>query len=172
MDTSLFTSNILSIQVTLDSKTLTSNDACKDKDDPINYILEKKIKKEVGNKCVKEGYVSRDTIQVVDRSIGTINSEQFNGSISYNVRYKALICCPTKGMQIKAKVLSINKMGVLAENKPLSIVIARQHQPDKALLKDIDIGDTINITLLASRFELYSTEICSIGIIPSVNEDT
>lgn len=169
MDHSLFVPNILSIPLTLDSKTLTSNEACKDKKYPINYLLEKKIKSKIGNMCVREGFVDKDTIQVVDRSIGKINSEQFNGSISYNVRYKAMICSPSKGMNVDCRVLSINKMGILAENKPLSIVIARQHQPDKSLLKGIDIGDTIQVTILASRFDLYSTEICSIGIIPSPN---
>ena len=172
MDHSLFIPNILSISLTLDSNTLTSNEAAKDKDKPINYLLERKIKAEIGDKCVREGYVDKDSIQIVNRSIGTINAEQFNGSVSYNIRYKALICSPSKGMSVKGKVLSINKMGILAENKPLSIVIARQHQPDKSLLKGIDIGDTIDITILASRFDLYATEICSIGIIPSPNENT
>jgi len=167
MDSVIFTPNILSITITLDVSKLTSNEALKDKEDPINYLLETKIKRKIGNKCIREGYVNKESINIVERTIGSVNAEQFNGSVTYNVRYNAMVCSPTKGMMVKCKVLSINKMGILAENKPLSIVVARQHQPNKSLLKDIDIGDEITVSIIASKYDLYSEEIISIGIIPS-----
>ena len=114
---------------------------------------------------MKVGYIDKESISIIERSIGKINSQQLNGNIQFNVRYRALVCNPPKGTIISCKVLNINKMGVLVEKKPLSIVCARQHHEDKSVFKTIDIGDEINVILIGNTFDLYDEEICSIGII-------
>ena len=51
----------------------------------INNYLTEKIKLKLGDKCNDIGFVNKDSIEIVDRSIGKINSSQFNGNIQFNM---------------------------------------------------------------------------------------
>ena len=122
-----------------------------------NLILEK-LKEEVGDKCIKHGYIKKDTIKINKRSIGKLNSSRLNGSLNYEVFYNAEVCNPTNGQIIKCKIKNKNKMGLLAEAKPVLIVIS-----DIKENSDLDIDDVINVKLLGSRFDLFDTQITAIG---------
>ena len=125
----------------------------------IDDMILDKIKDKIGNRCIKDGYVNRDTIKILSRTFGKINTSHFNGNIKFEVLLSVDICNPLEGEKTRCKVISINKMGILAENNPLTIVIARQHHSDKSDLDNIHIGDTIEATIIAKRFELYDDKI-------------
>lgn len=135
------------------------------KDELINSIILNKIKKEVGDRCVSSGYLEADSIEIIERTIGKIYAEHLNGDIIYNVRYSAKICNPIKGMELTAVVENINKMGIMAIAKPLTIVLARQHHVNRKCFKNIKVGDEISLTVIGSRFELNETEISVIGYL-------
>ena len=128
----------------------------------ISDILLDKIKNKIGNKCIKDGYIDKDSIQILSRTIGKINTSQFKGSVNYDVLLSVKICNPLEGDKTKCKIISINKMGILAENKPLTIVIARQHHSDKTELDKKKVGEIIEATIVAKRFELYYDKITTI----------
>jgi DNA-directed RNA polymerase subunit E'/Rpb7 len=130
--------------------------------DNIEEILLDKIKYKIGNKCIKEGYIDRDSIQILSRSFGKINTSHFKGTIQFNTLLSVNICNPMEGEKTKCKIISINKMGILAENAPITIVIARQHHSNKSEIDNKKIGDIIEATIIAKRFELYDDKITAI----------
>ena len=129
----------------------------------IDDIIKDKIVDSVGNKCINEGYVQKDSIQIIRRSVGKIPAIQFNGDINYNVEYSAQICNPSKGMNIRCTVKNTNKMGIMAVSGPLNIVIAKQHHMNNNSFDEIKIGDIINIEIIGTRFELNDREITVVG---------
>ena len=143
-------------------------------DNSINNLdlhIQYKLKKKVGNKCLKDGYVLKNSIQIIKRSIGKINSSFFNGSISYNIIYSATICNPKKGAFLTVQYVDHNKMGILAikEGTPLNIVIPTKLHSDKNLFKQIDQKlqnnneIDIKIQVIGKRFEKNDSEIFVIG---------
>ena len=125
------------------------------------------LKKDIGNKCINEGYIDKDSIQILKRSIGKINSSHLNGSVNFDIEYTANVCNPREGDIISCKVLDINTMGLLTESSPLTIVLPRDHHTDDPNFKEVSIGDDIRVSIIGSRFDLYDTQITAIGKLVS-----
>jgi DNA-directed RNA polymerase subunit E'/Rpb7 len=131
-------------------------------------VLKHYLKRTMGNKCTKEGFIKKESIEIVQRSIGVLNTRFLDGSVSYNVTYRAEVCCPKEEDIMEMEVVDINKMGILAkkEDSPLNVVIPKQIHPDKTLYKQLqDAGENqkIAVQVVGTRFERNSKEIFVIG---------
>ena len=137
----------------------------------LDLHIQHELKKKIGNKCLKDGFVLKNSIQVIKRSIGKINSSFFDGSIAYNIIYSAKICNPKKGSYLKVQYVDHNKMGILAikEGTPLNIVIPTKLHTNKNLFKEIDeklqnnYDIELTIQVIGKRFEKNDSEIFVIG---------
>ena len=133
----------------------------------IENIIEKKLKENYEGKCCKDGYIKKDSIEIVNRSMGRMEPGQFNGSVTYNIEYSAEICNPSEKQLIDCNAVSINKIGVLCmsdnENQPFKIIIPRRTHLDNPSFKEIIEGSKIQIEVVGSRFEINDTFISIIG---------
>ena len=154
MNLNLYTTSVFHHCITISARQLTEN---------IDKIILDQLKNDIGNKCINDGYIDKDSVNIVKRSIGKINSSHLNGSINYNVEYNAKVCNPKNNDIITCKVVGINTMGLMTEFEPLTIVLPRQHHLNSELFKEIEIDDDIEIEIIGSRFDLYDTQITAIG---------
>ena len=132
----------------------------------VDAILLEKLKNEVGDRCIKEGYVRKDSIELLKRSIGVVDSIHFNGRISFQITYSAEVCNPTEGLKLRGRIADINKMGAIINIKPLSIILPKQ-QPhiDLEVFKGLSVNDEVLVSIVGCIFELYDTEINAVGTI-------
>ena len=152
----VFINNILYKKVAIEPRYLNKNIE--------KYILNN-LKLNLEGKCIKEGFVQPDSIKIVRRSVGKTYGCDFSGNIVYDIVYSAKICNPVENDIISCVIKNINKLGILAENGPLSIIIAKQYHQDKSIFKNIEIGDYINIKVLGKKYELNDFKISVIGQI-------
>ncbi len=146
--------------------------------DNIEQMIKNKLRRKIGNKCIKDGYVLSNTIHILKRSIGKINTAFFDGSISYNIQYSAKVCNPKEGSFIVVEYVDHNKMGILAKksNTPLNIVIPKQLHKNKDLFKKIEEQLQqqqkiyLKIQVIGKRFEKDDTEIFVIGKLINIQE--
>jgi len=125
----------------------------------INEQILDKIKKKIGNKCYKQGFIDINSIKLLERSIGKIKSSHFNGNLIFNIKIEVQICNPLQGDIIKCKVIGKNKMGILATNYPLVIALSKMHHDDLSIFDKINENDEIYVEVICSKFELNDTEI-------------
>ena len=55
----------------------------------INKSILKNLRKELEGKCIKDGYIKKNSISVVNKGLGRIEKGQFNGNIIYDIEYQA-----------------------------------------------------------------------------------
>jgi len=127
----------------------------------INGLIISKIKNEIGDKCYKHGYIIKKSINLIQRSIGKINSAHFNGNLVFDVKLDVKVCNPVKGDILrKCQVIGINKMGILAKKGPITIGLSKvHHNNDKETFNNIKGGDYIDVEVLHSKYELHDKEI-------------
>jgi|TARA_B110000977_G_scaffold145983_1_gene185168 DNA-directed RNA polymerase subunit E'/Rpb7 len=159
---SLFIRQSFSLKETIHPNELTSIDS-QDYDNCINSILLDKIKNKIGNRCNQHGYVDRDTISLVTRSAGSINTTHFNGDMYFDVIVQANICYPTEGNTITCKVIGTNKIGIFAVNNPVQVIVATAHHDDISIFDGINKEDTIQVEIINFKFKLNSDNIQVIG---------
>ena len=126
--------------------------------DFVKYI-EKIVKNNVEGRCIREGYVVPGTTIVLERSMGNLNNNQFNGNIIYDVKIGVKICNIPVNSVVKAPIIKMNKLGLLAELGPLMIIVPKEIHPNKDAFKDIKIGDEIELLIIGKTFELNSKKI-------------
>ena len=136
----------------------------------LQEIIYSKLKNGLENMCSKHGYIKKNSIKIIKRSIGALNIAHFNGNIIYNLQCVAEICNPAQGSIIKCKVKAKNSLGLLAEgfydNYPILQVIVPKISAgiqSEVNIDNINIGDEINIEVCGKKLLLYDKNISIIG---------
>jgi DNA-directed RNA polymerase II subunit RPB7 len=129
----------------------------------LNETLKNILITDVEGKCVREGYIEENSINIIKRSVPYFYGNQLNGSMAIDIIYSAKICCPIKGNIIECDVQKINKLGILASTGPLSIIIARQFHKNKNIFKDIKENEKISIKVIDKRFNINEKKISIIA---------
>jgi len=145
---------------------LTPSDITKDFE---NTILNK-LKINYENICSKYGYIKKDTIKIIKRSVGQLKKEHFNANVYFDVVCIAEICNPAQGSIIKCKVKAKNSLGVLAEGYYDSIPILQIIIPkisagiqSEINIDTISIGDEVKIEVCGKKYQLFDKHISIIG---------
>ena len=136
----------------------------------IDEIIFTKLKGNLENMCSKHGYIKKNSIKIIKRSIGRLVIPQFNGQFHFDMQCVGEICNPAQGSIIKCTVKAKNSLGLLAEgfhdNIPiLQIIVPKisagfQSEID---IEAVNIGEEINIEVCGKKFMLYDKHISLIG---------
>ena len=145
--------------IILDSKYINKN---------LNENILTLLKNEIEDKCIGEGYIQKDSIEIIQRSIGTILTNSFKANVSYHVLANVNVCNPPKDSIIQTKVVGINKSGIFCVNEPLNILVIKNLMKNDEF-DNINIGDTIKVRVKDKKFNLYDNVIKVIAEI--VNDD-
>lgn len=156
----IYFNNVLLKKIVVKSKYLNEN---------IENYISTYLKEKVEGICIDEGYIKPDSVKIIQRSVGILLGSRFTGDITYEIAYAASICNPVIGNVILCKVKFINKLGILANNGPLSIIIGRQIQKNEDF-NNINIGDMIKVEVITKKFSLNDKEIRIIGKLWNENE--
>lgn len=152
----MYTTNIITKQVFISPSELSVD---------IDDTLLKKIKDEIGDKCIRYGYVDKSSIKIIKRSLGQLLTNFLNGDINYIVKFSANICNPPKNFKIEAKVKNVNKMGLILEKGPLTIFVARQLNKDKTIFTNTNLNKIISVVIKGSNFQLNAKQIICVGVV-------
>lgn len=157
----IFIQTILSKNVTLPFIMIDQN---------IKQTLKKFLQENFEGKCNIEGYVKKDSVNIISYSCGVLKSN----NIEFNVLFECNICHPVEGMIINCVVKDITKAGIRAElpndDKTLVIFVARDHHYHSQLFSSIKVDESIKVKVLGQRYELNDKFISVIAELNDVKE--
>ena len=165
---SIYCQNILNEKVDIKPNELSSKR-------DVMEIINNKLKKKIEGKCIKQGYVKKGSLQIINRSVGKIYDGHFSGDIVYKIKFSVEVCNPPEGQIINCIIYNNNKMGIIAgigensKDSPLMILLPRHHHQDKDIFRDVDVGDSITIEITGKKFELNDEKIHVVGSLLSKN---
>ena len=151
----IYIKNILTRKIFLQFSLLGNN---------IKDLLQQKITKKYEGKCIKEGFLKPNTIEIITYSSGVIKG----ANVLFDVAFNCLICKPVEGMRIKVTVKNVTKAGIRAEYKdptPIVVFISRDQSYQDEQFNSIKEDDTIYIKVIGIRYELNDTFISIIASI-------
>ena len=153
----LYNTQLFNIKEVVEAKELSGTNV--QNSDEIDSILLNKIKNKIGNKCNNIGYVDKDSIRIISRSMGKINSSQFNGNINYDIKVEANICTPGINNKLVCEIIGKNKIGLFAISEPLHIIIATAHHDNISDLSELEPGTSIEVEIINYKFKLNASNI-------------
>tara|TARA_Y100000389_G_C17405062_1_gene487559 strand:+ start:644 stop:1354 length:711 start_codon:yes stop_codon:yes gene_type:complete len=139
-----------------------------------DYILQV-LKTSYEGTCSKFGYIKRNSIKLVNVSMGAVELATFHGYMLFQVLFSASICNPSVGSVIQCNVHRMNSFGMLCiavtkndetgkDEQIMNIAVPKHlSRNENAFIEDIQIGDTVLIEIIGKKYELKNTSISSIG---------
>jgi len=135
----------------------------------INKLVLYNLKNRYEGVCNKDGYIEKDSIEIINRSIGIIKIIDNVSYVTYHLTYKATVISPSKGNMIKCIISSNNKMGLIGyiknkdtdtiEDSPFIIIIPREYFNEESEIGNIKTGDTIDVEVENFRTKYLSQQI-------------
>ncbi len=127
-------------------------------------ILLKKLKANLEGKCSKHGYVLRDSLQILSRSLGMFEKGRFTGDALYWMKAQGKVYNPPDGFQIEGEVIRKNKMGLyLIYEDAIRIMVPRDLHIGSVEFNEVEMGDRVLVEVKKSRFQINDSHILSIG---------
>ena len=124
--------------------------------------------------CNKDGYIIKDSIELVNRSIGEIKTLNNSSLINYNIAYKCDIISPSVDSEYDSYVSTINKLGVITyikfdendtiDGSPFIIIVPKEYL-DETLFDSIKVGDMVRIKIKSFRVKYLSKQIQIVATI-------
>lgn len=132
----------------------------------INSLLLYYLKMRYECVCNKDGYIEKDSIELINRSVGELKIIDNKSYILYNITYKATVISPSIGNQINCVVNSNNKMGLIGyikkkdddtiNDSPFIVIIPSEYFED---ISKINVGDEIKVEIEDYRTKYQTKQI-------------
>jgi len=141
----------------------------------IDGLIKYRLKEQLESVCGKYGYVVRDSISIVKRSIGKAVTHNEESKIEYNLTYKMKVILPCTSEIFTCKIDSITKMGIISymkmeneelnniEKSPILFIVPQEYIEDDISLFKKD--QTINIEIVQIRIKYRMKQIQVVGKI-------
>jgi DNA-directed RNA polymerase subunit E'/Rpb7 len=141
-----------------------------------------RVRSKVEGKCSHHGYIKMGSISLFKVSMGEINAHTLNGDVQYTVQYYASVCNPPMESKIQARVVNMNRFGILAEAgymdegsglliPVLEIIVAKETVENKQLLDEVESQSTILVQVIGKKYSLQDTKISIVGKLESVSAE-
>ena len=147
--------NMLTRKIVLPFKSVGNN---------IRENIQKTLESDLYNKCSKEGYIRRNSVQILSYSSGLVEAN----SVLFDVMFECDICRPVEGQIISCVVKNITRAGIRAtyikdDVSPITIFIARDHHYNNEEFSQKKENDEISIKVIGIRYELNDETISVLG---------
>lgn len=134
----------------------------------INNIILEKLKKKVEGKCISDGFIKEESVEIISRSLGMLLNHDFNGNVTYEIMYSADVCNPKEGQTIEVVVDTIDETNTVCyyldeESSPVEIYLFKQHYLENQEYSALQQGDRIIVKILDTQIEFGSKKILAIA---------
>jgi len=134
-------------------------------------LLEEELKKKIGNKCNNDGYVYKNSIEIVSSTIGKV----YNSKINYNVKYVVnKLYKPFHGYIFNdVFVIQKTNYAFIFTNKDnnIRLIVPYKFLNNLDIVDDLKLGNTYNVVCLDYYFNLNDKYIFIIGTLINDNID-
>jgi DNA-directed RNA polymerase subunit E'/Rpb7 len=115
------------------------------------------LKMNYEGKCSAEGYIERNSITIVNYSLGRTN--YIKGGVDYDVNFQADVCMPHQGQRFKAPVTVRSKVGIHAETPPIKVLIPRDLHIGNSEFEDVKVEEDIEFEVIGCKFKQQDKDI-------------
>lgn len=139
-----------------------------DLSEDINQVILLNLKKRYEGVCNKDGYIIKDSIELINRSIGEIKTINNSSFINFNVTYSSDIIYPSVDSEYETYVETKNKVGIISyiklqeddtiKESPYIIITPKEYIDDK-VFESIKVNDKIKVKVKSYRIKYMAKQI-------------
>ncbi len=147
---------------------ITPSDLNKLRDKTLDELLLKRFANANEGRCSVHGWVVPGSLKIISRSMAHIEAGRFTGDLVSWMQVEGSVIYPIDGVRLKAMVLKKNKMGLFVMYQDaIQIMVPRDLHIGNEEFEAVQIGDTVEVELKKSRFQVKDMHILSVGLFIS-----
>ena len=136
----------------------------------IDEILKKKLALKVEGRCIKEGYVKPDSVEIISRTLGHLINSNFSGTINYVIKFKADICIISNNQIVTCEIYNKDKSAAICyigepETSPVEIYLHQQHHIGNIEYANLKKEDIIKVKIARTSYEYKDKKIIANGTL-------
>jgi DNA-directed RNA polymerase subunit E'/Rpb7 len=130
----------------------------------IDELILNKLKTKIEGKCISSGYVKPESIKILGRSLGLLQTHDFNANSYYEITFKAEICSPKNGQIIECILETKDESHNVCyvgdeETSPVEVYIYRQNNIGNTDYGALKQGDTILVKVNDTQVEFGAPRV-------------
>jgi DNA-directed RNA polymerase subunit E'/Rpb7 len=134
----------------------------------VNEIILNKLKNKVEGKCISDGYIKEESVEIISRSLGMLLNHDFDANVNYEIMYSANVCNPREGQILEVVVDTVDETNTVCyhideEISPIEIYLFKQHYLENKEYIGLKKGDKILVKILETQIEFGSEKILAIA---------
>ncbi len=131
----------------------------------IDAVLMDKIRGRLERRCTAHGFVLPDSIELLTRSAGSVDSGKFTGDWAFLCKAKGRVLHPPEGAVVEVEIQKFNKMGIYAVyREAIRIMVPRDLHIGDDDFDRLKVGEMIRVEIMKSRYQLRDPFIVSVGV--------
>ena len=131
----------------------------------IDSILLQKLQAKFEGRCSRHGFVVPSTMNILSRSMGTIEKGRFTGSITFHVQAEGQVMNPPDGIIVDGQVVRKNKMGMyVSYQNAIQIIVPRDLHLGMKEFEEVEIGEAVQVEIKKARFQVNDPYILAVGV--------
>jgi hypothetical protein len=144
---------------------LTPRDLNRVRDGKVDDVLMAKMREQIEEKCSEHGFVLPGSLKMISRSMGYYEQVRFTADAVYQVKLEAKVLYPVDGVRVIGEVIRKNKLGLYVVHRgALRIQVPRDLHIGNAEFDNVEIGDSVEVELKKSRFQINDAFILTNGL--------
>ena len=137
----------------------------------IDNLLFQKLSQKLEGKCSLHGWVVPQSLRILSRSMGYVESGRFTGDIVFHVQVEGTVINPPSGVIVTGQVMRKNKMGMYVDYKgAIRIILPRDLHIGDELYESVEVGQFVECEIKKSRFQVNDEFILSVGDFRGIAE--
>lgn len=132
----------------------------------IDDILLDHLRKTLEGHCSSHGFVLKDSLMLLSRSMGVLEHGRFTGNVIYHVQAQGKVYNPANGTRVRGTILKKNRMGLyIIYNDAIRILVPRDLHIGNERFEELEPGAEIEVEIRKSRFQIQDDFILSIAVL-------
>lgn len=119
----------------------------------IDDLVIEKLKSRVEGKCISDGYIRPESVEIVSRSLGCLENHDFDANMAFAVLYNCQVCNPKQGQVLDCVISIADDTNIVCyiddeETSPVEIYLFKENHVGDAVFSSLKPGDKIRTSII------------------------
>lgn len=130
----------------------------------IDELVKERLKGKVEGRCISDGYVRPESVDIVSRSLGCLENQDFAANMTFSVLYNCQVCNPKQGQILDCVVDIADDTNVVCyvgdeETSPVEIYLFKENHVGDSIFSSLKSGDKIRVAIIETVVEFGKPKV-------------
>lgn len=130
----------------------------------IDELVKDRLCAKVEGRCISDGYVRPESVDIISRSLGCMENNDFDANMAFAVSYNCQVCNPKQGQIMECTVDIADDTNIVCyigdeETSPVEIYLFKENHVGDATFSSLRPGDSVRAAIIETVVEFGKPKV-------------